>query len=49
MTRTHLLRAYSIVILNGDKKKSDIVPIVQIRFVSVLDYSFDNCIAELCE
>ena len=37
------------MILNGDKMKTDIVMIVQIRFVSALDYSFDNYIVELCD
>ena len=50
MTKTrYLLQDYSIVILNGDKMKTGIVMIVQIKFVSALDYSFDNYIVELCE
>ena len=50
MTKTcYLLQDYFIVILNGDKMKTGIVMIMQIKFVSALDYSFDNYIVKLCE
>ena len=35
--------------IEWDKMKTDIVAIVQIKFVSVLDYSFNNYIVGLCE